>query len=99
MEWFFDQWVRGTGIPHYHVEFTTQNTEKGFLVKGTLLQTGVPRSFISPVPLYASTGPGHSVYLGTVIAEGAKTTFRFTTPVSPHKLLIDPELTLLCVSE
>ncbi len=99
MEWFFDQWVRGTGIPHYHVEFTTQNTEKGFLVKGTLLQSGVPRSFIAPVPLYASSGPGHSVYLGTVTAEGAKTTFHFTTPVPPHKLLIDPELTLLCVSE
>jgi Peptidase family M1 domain len=99
MEWFFEQWVRGTGIPHYHVEFTTQATDKGFLVKGTLTQSRVPRSFIAPVPLYASTAPGHRSYLGLVTAEGAKTTFHFTTPSLPRKLLIDPESTLLCVSE
>ncbi len=29
MEWFFDEWVRGTGIPHYHVEFTAQSHGRG----------------------------------------------------------------------
>ncbi len=86
-------------VPRYHVEFSSSPTEKGFLVKGTLTQTGVPRSFIAPVPLYAASGTGRAIYLGTVTAEGAKTTFHFTTATLPRKLLIDPEMTLLCVSE
>jgi hypothetical protein len=99
MEWFFDEWIRGTGIPRYHVEFTTQATDKGFLVKGTLTQNGVPRSFIAPVPIYVAASAGHALFLGTVTAEGARTAFRFVTPNPPHKLLVDPEMTLLCVTE
>jgi hypothetical protein len=99
MEWFFDEWVRGTGIPRYHVEFSARSSEKGFLVRGTLTQTGVPRSFIAPVPIYARTEAGRMVLLGTVVAEGTKTTFHFLTPAMPRKLLIDPEMTLLCETE
>jgi hypothetical protein len=99
MEWFFDEWIRGTGIPRYRVEFTTHATDKGFVVRGTLWQEGVPRSFIAPVPLYAAAAAGRNVFLGTVTAEGAKTAFHFTTPAAPRKILVDPEMTLLCASE
>ena len=61
MEWFFEQWVRGTGIPHYRVEFSTHHTEKGEVVRGKLFQTGVPHSFIASVPLYANTSAGRTV--------------------------------------
>ena len=43
MEWFFEEYVRGTGVPHYKVEFTAHRSEKGYQVRGMLLQTGVPR--------------------------------------------------------
>jgi hypothetical protein len=99
MEWFFDEWVRGTGVPHYRVEFTAHQADKGYLVRGRLFQDGVPRSFIAPVPLYANAGSGHAIPLGTVIAAGPETSFRFTTQSSPRKILIDPQLTLLCVTE
>lgn len=99
MDWFFDQYVRGTGIPRYKVDFTSRRTEKGFQVRGTLHQSGVPRSFIAPVPIYASAGPGKIVFLGTVLAVGDETHFSFTTPNEPHKLQIDPHQTLLCVPE
>jgi aminopeptidase N len=98
MDWFFDQWVRGTGIPHYHAEFTTHNTDKGLLVRGKLLQSGVPHSFISPVPIYANVG-GHNVFLGTVVTTGPETSFHFRVAAAPHKLVIDPQMTLLCISE
>jgi Peptidase family M1 domain len=98
MEWFFEDWVRGTGVPHYHVEFSVRHSEKGFLVSGKLFQSGVPRSFIAPVPLYASVG-GHPTELGVVIAAGPETGFRFTTPAAPAKISVDPRMTLLCVSE
>src|SRR5262249_54381896 len=89
MEWFFEQWVRGTGIPHYRVEFTAHRTEKGFLVKGKLYQTGVPRSFIASVPIFApGSAGGRSTQLGVVLAEGPETSFHFATATEPHKLLI-----------
>jgi hypothetical protein len=95
MEWFFEQWVRGTGIPHYRVEFSTHHTDKGEVVRGKLFQTGVPRSFIASVPLYASNGSGRNVYLGAVFAAGPETSFHFVTQVAPHKLVIDPQMTIL----
>jgi hypothetical protein len=99
MEWFFEDWVRGTGVPHYHAEFSVHKGEKGFVVRGKLFQHGVPRSFIAPVPLYASGAGGHPTPLGVVIAAGPETTFHFTTQSEPNKILIDPHMTLLCISE
>jgi len=99
MEWFFEQWVRGTGIPHYRVEFSTQQTDKGLVVHGKLFQTNVPRSFITSVPLYANNGVGHNVFLGTVVAAGPATSFHFTIQAAPHKLAIDPQMTILCTTE
>jgi len=98
MEWFFEQWVRGTGIPHYRVEFSTHHTDKGEVVRGKLFQTGVPRSFIASVPIYANNGPGHPVYLGAVVAAGPETSFHFAVQTPPHKLVIDPQMTLLCTT-
>ena len=98
MEWFFEEWVRGTGIPHYRVEFTAHHTEKGYQIRGKLFQTGVPRSFIASVPLY-SGGAGHGALLGTVVAAGPETLFHFVVPIPPRKIVVDPRMTLLCTSE
>ncbi len=98
MEWFFEEWVRGTGIPHYRVEFTVHHTEKGYQIRGKLRQTGVPHSFIARVPLY-SGGAGHGSLLGTVIAAGPETSFHFETQNPPRKIVVDPQMTLLCTSE
>jgi peptidase M1-like protein len=99
MEWFFEQWVRGTGIPHYRVEFSARRGEKGYVVRGKLFQTGVPRAFLAHVPLYTGGGVGPKTFLGTVIATGPETTFSFPAPDAPHRILIDPQMTLLCISE
>jgi hypothetical protein len=99
MEWFFAEYVRGTGIPHYKIKFTSHRGENGVQIHGQLLQSGVPRSFIAPVPIYANTGPGRTIFLGTVVTTGDETNFTFTTAAEPHKLLMDPHMTLLCVPE
>ena len=98
LEWFFEEWVRGSGVPHYRVEFATHHTEKGTQIRGKIFQTGVPNSFIARVPLYA-TGEGRSSLLGTVVAAGPETSFRFEVPTPPRKISIDPHLTLLCTTE
>ena len=100
MEWFFEEWVRGAGVQHYRVEFSSRETEKGYLVRGKLHQEGVPRSFIAAVPLYANAAAGgRPVRLGTVIAAGPETSFHFTAQAPPRKILIDPHMTLLCISD
>jgi hypothetical protein len=98
MEWFFEEWVRGTGIPHYRVEFTAHRTENGYQIRGKLSQTGVPRSFVASVPLYAG-GAGRGALLGTVVAAGPETSFHFAVPALPRKIVVDPQMTLLCTSE
>src|SRR5260370_5376964 len=91
MEWFFEEWVRGTGIPHYRVEFTAHHTEKGYAIRGKLFQTGVPRSFVASVPLYAG-GARPSALLGTAVAAGARTTFHFLSPKLARKIVIDSQM-------
>jgi len=98
MEWFFEEWVRGTGVPHYRVEFTAHHTEKGYEIRGKLFQTGVPRSFIANVPLYAA-GAGHGTFLGAVVASGPETPFHFVAESALRKITVDPQMTLLCTSE
>jgi hypothetical protein len=93
MDWFFADWIHGTGIPRYHIEYSTRRSEKGYVVKGKLLQSGVASSFVVPVPIYSSNGG----YLGRVIASGAETPFHFNSTREPGKLLIDPQMTLLCI--
>jgi aminopeptidase N len=36
MEWFFADWVRGTGVPHYRAEYSVKRSETGFVIKGKL---------------------------------------------------------------
>ena len=98
MEWFFEEWVQGTGIPHYRVEFTTRSAENGYSIRGKLFQTGVPHSFIASVPLYAVGASGRS-YLGNVVAEGPESSFHFVAPAPPRKIIIDPQMTLLCTTD
>ncbi|HTT32134.1 MAG TPA: M1 family aminopeptidase [Methylomirabilota bacterium] len=98
MEWFFEEWVRGTGVPHYRVEYTSRHTENGYAIRGKIFQTGVPRSFIASIPLYASGAAGR-VFLGNVVAAGPETSFRFTTANPPRKIIIDPQMTLLCTTD
>ena len=93
LDWFFDEYVRGVGIPHYRIEYAVHRNEKGYFIRGKIYQTEVPRSFVAPVPLYAADG----AYLGRVIAGGPETSFHLFARKPPGKIVIDPRMTLLCV--
>jgi len=51
MDWFFADWVRGTGIPHYHIEYSSKRSEKRLrYIKGKLMQRAAwASSFVAPV--------------------------------------------------
>jgi hypothetical protein len=96
MGWFFAQWVRGTGIPHYAVEFQVKPHGKEFLVTGKLLQSGVEDVFTAAVPLYGGRLGGKMERLGVAVTTGPETRFRFVVKNRPPRILVDPQLTLLC---
>jgi len=58
------------------------------------LQKDAPEDLVTPVPLYA-TRAGKLVFLGRVFADGAETPFHLTAPAGTHKIVVDPEQTLL----
>lgn len=100
LDWFFDQFVHSTGIPKYEVEFSAKAQPNGtFLLKGKLKQSGVPANFIASVPIYLPRVSGKSVLLGNVVTNGAETSFQYTVRAAPKKLLIDPHLTLLAITD
>jgi hypothetical protein len=98
MDWFFDDWVRGIGVPHYSVKFEVKEKGQTFVVSGTLEQKGVPDSFTAPVPIYGTHAGAKPVKLGVVVTTGAETRFRFAATVRPSRVVVDPQLTLLCTT-
>src|SRR5260370_29252464 len=86
LEWFFDQWVRGSGIPHYQVSYSVRKIESGYQVRGTLHENGVARSFLALVPLYITTESGKPIPLGTVETMGGQTHFQFVAQRVPRRV-------------
>jgi hypothetical protein len=95
MDWFFDQWVRGTDLPRYTVKFEVKPRGNAFIVSGKLEQLGTEDTFTAPVPLYASRLAGKPERLGVVVTTGAETRFHFESRIRPTRIVIDPNLTLL----
>jgi hypothetical protein len=96
MDWFFDQWVRGTDLPRYTVKFEVTPHGNAFIVSGRLEQQGTEDVFTAPVPLYALRSGGKPERLGVVVTTGAETRFHFESRTRPTRIVIDPNLTLLC---
>jgi hypothetical protein len=96
MDWFFDQWVRGTDLPHYTVKFEVKPHGNAFVVSGKLEQLGTEDTFTAAVPLYAMRIGGKPERLGVVVTTGAVTRFHFESRIRPMRIVIDPNLTLLC---
>ena len=95
MDWFFDQWVRGTDLPRYIVKFDVKPRGNAFIVTGRLAQLGTEETFTAAVPLYAARVTGKPEKLGVVVTTGAETRFQFESRVRPTRIVIDPNLTLL----
>jgi hypothetical protein len=95
MDWFFEDWVQGTAIPHYAVEFSAKAQGKDFLITGKLKQEDTPEDFTAPVPLYAARAQLKPLFLGVVETIGRETAFRFRSHVPVSKILIDPNMTVL----
>jgi Peptidase family M1 domain len=91
LEWFFSDWVYGTGIPVYKIRSTTRRLKSGgYLTTGTIEQSGVPDGFEMLVPLVARAGKDTKVALGRVVV-GPTGSFRFRTSFKPARITVDED--------
>jgi hypothetical protein len=96
LDWFLEGWVNGISLPRLElqsVKFTPKAKET--VVTGVIRQKEAPEDLVTSVPVYAAI-PGRSpVLLGRVFAAGAESSFTLSAPLGTHKLLLDPNGTLL----
>jgi peptidase M1-like protein len=86
MDWFFNQYVYGTGIPQYEFQYSTEATSDGKTkVKITVNRSGVPNTWKDMVPLYAHQGQG-MIRLGFINATQPVTKVDIVLPSRPDKL-------------
>ena len=94
--WFEESWINGTAIPELATRDIRIIARPGAnTVTGLILQKNAPDNLITAIPVYG-VGAGNSlVFLGEVLADGPETQFHFSTGEDVHKVLIDPNQTIL----
>ena len=90
LDWFFKQWVYGTGLPMYSMEYEVKpNPAGGLLLTGVVKQDGVGPDFQMVLPLLMSFD-GNQEARTTVRAAGPSTPFEIKVPAMPRKVELDP---------
>jgi len=89
MDWFFRQYVYGTGIPEYEFSYQTQEVGGGkWKVTGTVTRKNLLEGWKDILPLYLHRGGG-AARLGFIITMKTETPFDFTLPFKPEKLSLN----------
>lgn len=89
LDWFFHQYVYGTGIPDYRFSYQIQDAGQGnWKISGSVRQSGVPADWKGILPLYIHSS-GRTVRLGWITVRGAETPFDAILPTKPDKLSIN----------
>jgi hypothetical protein len=96
LDWFLEGWVNGTSLPRLQLEsvrFTPKANST--VVSGVIRQKDAPEDLVTSVPIYAVVSGKAPMLVGRVFADGPETSFHLSTPVGTHKLLLDPNGTIL----
>ncbi len=98
MDWFFDQWIRGLGLPEYTIEWKQRATEDGkWLIEGKVRQrtvVGLKKHevegayFRGRVPLTVSFKGGREATV-PLLVEGEVTPFKFKMPEEAQSVVLN----------
>ena len=90
MDWFFDEWVYGTDVPRYKLQYSlTPESDGKLILKGVLTQSEVSERFKMIVPVYLDFD-GKLMRLGTVpIAGNGTKEFQVRLPQKPKRVLVN----------
>jgi hypothetical protein len=97
MDWFFNQWVYGTEIPHYEFSYELKGDDPAKpVLKMSLTQSEVSDSFFMRVPVYAYIN-GQPRLLTFINVKGSHTVAgEIPLPFRPEKVTIDETRSILC---
>jgi aminopeptidase N len=100
MDWFFNDWVYGTDIPSYHLEYSLGRDANGkTLLTGKLTQSGVSAGFAMPVPIFGEFG-AKTVRVGVIPIRGDSTgEFQVRLPEMPKRILLNFDQDVLTEKE
>jgi hypothetical protein len=91
MDWFFYQWVYGTEVPRYKLDYSlTPDSDGKVILRGTVTQSDVSPNFKMIVPIYLDFG-GKITRLGSATVMGNMTTkeFEVKLPEKPKRAMIN----------
>jgi hypothetical protein len=95
LDWFFNQYVYGTGIPHYEFHYEVKDAGNGqWNVTGNIKRSGVAEPWLDAVPFFMEKN-GKMIRVGFINAMKSDTQFSFTLPQNPGKLQINSNEELL----
>jgi hypothetical protein len=100
LDWFFDQWIRGVGLPQFDLDYTTRKTEDGgWVVEGRVRQRVVlgTKGKNELIAGQAYRGRSSITVIGRdkkeypyrLIVNGAETPFAFKVPVEPRDVILN----------
>ncbi|HEX9764962.1 MAG TPA: hypothetical protein VGA39_06730, partial [Candidatus Acidoferrales bacterium] len=98
LDWFFEQWVYNTGIPHYKLRWEARADGTAWRVEGSIEQSEVSEVFTMPLPVWARRGREWTK-LGAVVVTGSKVEFRFPAEWKPEEVRLDIHGAVLAVYE
>jgi Peptidase family M1 domain len=64
LDWFFDEYVYGTALPNYKLEYSFEDSPDGVQFKLRLAQSGVDQNFKMLVPIYLEMNDGRLMSIG-----------------------------------
>jgi len=105
--WFFDQWIRGVGIPEYSFNYDVRKNEEGnWIVEGTVKQRVVMghqrAKVVMPDTYYRGVVPitvagKKQEYRQRLVVEGPETKFTLVVPERPQKITLNKEGEILAL--
>ena len=90
MDWFFDEWLLGTDVPSYRLEYSLSGEKGGkTLLRGKLTQSGVSPAFKMIVPLFAEFA-ARKIRVTVMAMHGTATRdFKVILPERPKRILLN----------
>jgi hypothetical protein len=91
LNWFFQEWVYGTGLPSYALDYDLLPQPNGsFVLEATLCQDDVPAGWFMPLPLQFEFGKGRKGSV-VILARGPRARLKIKMPEQPSKVELDPD--------
>ena len=89
MDWFFNQYVYGTGLAQYTLQASAQPTADGKTqITGQITRSGVPDTWKEVIPIYAHAGD-KTFRLGTLAVTHASEPINVTIPAKIDRVSIN----------